>query len=106
MDQPPAEPADDPPDPEKPRFLLPDGCKDLIDALHLRDAPHLPPSSPIVIPDPVTILELASLLRVKPFELLSSLMELNIFASIHGSIPFETAASVSAHYGLVAQRID
>jgi hypothetical protein len=70
-----------------------------------KPAPHLLPSGAIVIPDPVIVRELASVLRVKPFELISSLMELNVFASIHSAIPFETAASVCAHYGIVAQRV-
>jgi hypothetical protein len=44
MEDDPAEPEDDPqPEPEKPRFLLPDGCKDLIDALHLREQPQPQP---------------------------------------------------------------
>jgi len=47
MEDDPAEPEDDPPpEPEKPRFLLPDGCKDLIDALRLREKPEPPPEPP------------------------------------------------------------
>jgi hypothetical protein len=108
MDHSPTEPEDDPQEPEKPRFLLPDGCKDLVDALRLQEkqaAPYMLPSGAIVIPDPVIVRELAWVLRVKPFELIGALMELNVFASINSSIPFATAAAVCARYGIVAQRV-
>ncbi len=52
------------PEPEKPRFLLPDGCKDLIDALRLQEEearksqpqpPHPPqPQAPAVVECSVT----------------------------------------------------
>src|SRR5882757_732208 len=45
MEDEPAHPEDDHPgESEKPRFLLPDGCKDLIDALRLQG--KLPPEAP------------------------------------------------------------
>jgi len=107
MDHSPTEPEDDPQEPEKPRFLLPDGCKDLVDALRLQGkqaAPYLLPSGAMVIPDPVIVRDLAAALRVKPFELIGSLMELNVFVSINSSIRFATAAAVCARYGVVAQK--
>ena len=55
---------DDPlqPESEKPRYLLPDGCSDLIDALK----PDLSPlqQDRVILPDPVGIRDLG--VRVKP----------------------------------------
>jgi hypothetical protein len=107
MDHSPTDPEDDPEEPEKPRFLLPDGCKDLVDALRLQEkqsVPYLLPCGAIVISDAVTVRDLASVLCVKPFELIGSLMDLNVFASINSSIRFATAAAVCARYGVVAQK--
>ena len=65
------------PESEKPRFLLPDGCKDLIDALRLQqqidetdsfyDTPptstNLPLPISVALPDLVIVSDLASALR-------------------------------------------
>ncbi|MEP6667991.1 MAG: hypothetical protein ABJF10_02495 [Chthoniobacter sp.] len=99
MEDNPAPPEDDPqPEPEKPRFLLPDGCKDLIDVLRQRE--KQPPS--VTIPDPITVRELAATLHLKPFQLIGSLMELNVFATINAPLQFGVAAKLCARYGVVA----
>lgn len=99
------------PEPEKPRFLLPDGCKDLMDVVHLQqmealtkelrsDMPaklrKLSPKMPdaVTLPDPVTLHELASALHLKPFVLLQALMQFDIFAAPNTRLPYDRAAAL------------
>src|SRR5579862_4409722 len=115
------------PEPEKPRFLLPDGCKDLIDALRLRQqhtsegdleidfpgpsvsAPPTPPPlgfpANVTIPDPVTVGDLASALHLKPFQLIHSLMQFNIFAAPGTQLEFNTASVICAQHGVTAHKV-
>lgn len=119
----PADPEDDPqPEPEKPRFLLPDGCKDLIDVLRLQLKRQVGawPSQPaavsspgssakvrppmVILPDPVTVRDLATALHLKPFQVIGFLLDFNIFSTINGSIKFSIARIVCARYGVLAKR--
>ncbi len=109
------------PEPEKPRFLLPDGCKDLLDALRLRqqadeaessqDTPSTPTDLPQPLPasvalsDPVVVRDLASALHLKPFEVIGSLMQFNVFSSPNTQLSFETAAALCSHYGVTATKV-
>jgi hypothetical protein len=109
---------DDTPPGEKPRYLLPDGCKDLADALRLEreselsaapdDAPS-PSTEPlpasITIPDPVLVRDLAAALHLKPHEIIRELMQRNIFASQYMEIEFAQAFSICADLGVVAHKI-
>lgn len=117
---------DDTPQPENegPRFLLlPDGCKDLIDALCLQQKPgeaseladpHVPfsaveppqelPSS-VTLPDPVSIRELASALHLNPYQVVLSLIRLKIFASLNAELDFNTASTVCSQYGVAATKV-
>ncbi len=61
------------------------------------------PSS-IELPDMITVRDLALMLRLKPFEVISSLIRLKVFASADVKIDFEKAAAVCSHYGVVATR--
>lgn len=61
------------------------------------------PSS-IELPDAITVRDLALMLRLKPFEVISSLIRLKVFASADVKIDFEKAAAVCSHYGVVATR--
>ena len=109
---------------ERPRFLLlPDGCKDLIDALRLPqkqgDAsgladPHIsfsaaePPQelpSSVTLPDPVSIRDLASALHLKPYKVVCSLIRLKIFASLNAELDFNTASTVCSYYGVAATKV-
>ena len=111
-------------EPEKPRFLLlPDGCKDLIDALRLQqqqaEAPELaypivsfspvePPQelpASVMLPDPVSIRDLALALHLKPYKVVGSLIRLNVFASLNTEIDFNTASTVCSHYGVAATKV-
>ncbi len=110
---------------EKPRFLLlPDGCKDLIDALRLQqkqgeaseladpdvslsaaEPPQELPSS-VTLPDPVSIRDLASALHLKPYKVVCSLIRLKIFASLNAKLDFNTASTVCSHYGVAATKVE
>lgn len=115
------------PDPAKPGWLLPFGCHELIDWLHLkhnqqllqawyagkpkpveeppppprRVLPKPPPLLPemLVLPASITVADLAGLLNLKAFQLIKALMDLNVYASLKFQIPFETAAAVCASLG-------
>ena len=101
-----------PPEPE-PRFLLPGGCKDLIDVLQLKGRPfgdmgNLPtPVLPVsvAIPEPVAVEQLALALNLKPFAIIDSLMRLNIFATVETLLRFDVASEVCARHGVRADRL-
>jgi hypothetical protein len=112
---------DTPPE-EKPRYLLPNGCKDLVDALRLERKSELPapthdapePSSSsttqplpasITIPDPVIVRDLAAALHMKPHEIIRELMHYNIFATQHAEIEFAKAFSICSDLGVVAHPV-
>jgi hypothetical protein len=102
---------------EKPRYLLPDGCKDLIDALRLERGSELsadsiaaspaaePMPASISIPDPVLVRDLAAALHLKPHEVIRMLMQHNIFANQHSEIEFSKVLSICAKLGVVAHQI-
>ncbi len=121
---------------------MPEGCKDLIEALRWRakqpPKPPVPPAkappdtvdsgpppglgilpagivglaagSPkdlpkiVTLSDPVTVRELATALHLKPFHVIGSLMELNVFASLNSPLQFGLAAASCARYGVVAYK--
>src|SRR4029077_15242606 len=92
-------------------YLLPEGCKDLIDVLNLHrkqqpfkpwSLPKLPKQFPgahaepikwkqppppplnreITVPSQISVAELATLLAQKPFRIIADLMELGVFANV------------------------
>ena len=99
-------------------YLLPDGCKDLIDTLKLK--PHYEPKHPspprpvpaslptivgeLVIPEPISVAELARLLHQKPFQIVADLMQFGVFASAKQMLDFKTISSVARKYGFIAKR--
>jgi hypothetical protein len=118
------------PIPEKSRYLLPDGCKDLMDLIRLQEsqgdvkAMHgtastpgsfdifqsffpdpTPGSARVALPDPVAIQDLATALHLRPFEVIATLMAFNVFASVNQRIDFGTAAALCAHYGVTARKV-
>jgi hypothetical protein len=104
---------------EKPRFLLPDGCKDLIDALRLeREDNHevaaetsVPLTFETKVPtavwirEPITVRDLATALAIPPHRVVAALMTLNVFASLTTEIDFTQAAGVCWHYGVIAHKV-
>ncbi len=111
-------------------FLLPEGCKDLIDVLKLKEKavpwflPKLPIVGPtgtkplvkgevlppfqgeIVIPAHTTVAQLAVLLKKRPFVLIADLMQIGIFATVSQVLDFETVAKLARKYGFLARSAD
>src|SRR5688572_28299657 len=101
----------DEPDYSKRDYLLPAGCKDLIDVLKLKQqkedaqprgageplganqpGPFIwkstkwPITGEVVISEPISVQALAVLLGKRPFRLIADLMEFNIFANVNQNL--------------------
>jgi hypothetical protein len=95
-------------------YLLPEGGKDLIDVLRLNVQPvqeqpsalrSLPPIiGEMTVADKMTVADLATLLKQKPFKIIADLMELGVFANVHETIVFEAIAQVVRRYGYAAKK--
>ncbi len=102
------------PDYSKRDYLLPKGCKDLIDVLKLEaqqkkeDAwqPHqLPPiTGELLVSEQTSVRELAALLDRKPFVIIADLMELGLFANVNQPLDFESVSRVLRKYGYTAKK--
>ncbi len=109
-------------DSEKPRFLLPEGCKDLNDVLRLQERAagalnvlkkHASVAATesalpvcITISGLVTVGALAHLLHVKPYRLICTLIKFKTFACLTSVISFDTAAKVCAYYGVAVHKAE
>jgi hypothetical protein len=85
-------------------WLLPEGCKDLMDVLRLREGgkemPELPPVvGEIELPDRIELCELARLVNQKPFQLIVDLTALGVFAQLDQPLDFSVAAKLARNYG-------
>jgi hypothetical protein len=100
-------------------YLLPNGCKDLIDAMKLQAKPQAkiflkPASAPanqppavkgdLLVPEHTTAKQLADLLGQKPFKIIADAMELGIFATVNQSLGFEAISEIARKYGYVAKK--
>ena len=97
---------------EKPRYLLPDGCKDLIEALRLEEhetdaAPEEsePLPTTVAVPDPVAVADLAERLHLKRYVVLKTLMDSGIFATLQTELDFGLASRVCSLHGVIAHKI-
>jgi len=89
-------------------YLLPEGCKDLLDALKLRDSSEqnssLPPITEVLgLPNVISAQELAVRANRKPFQVIADLMTLGVFAALDHPLDFDTASKVVRKYGYLAQ---
>jgi len=109
------------PIPEKQRFLLPDGCKDLYDVIRMQSTPlefsvpdYLSAQTNVLVgfpknvtlPDPVTVRQLAEAIHIMPYFIIGALMECNVFASVNTSIALSSAQQLCALYGVDATRAE
>jgi hypothetical protein len=99
------------PDYSKRDYLLPNGCKDLIDLLRVPEPnekelpwPVPPLIGEITIPEPLTVKELAGLLHEKPFKIVADLMQIGVFATVDWALPLEAIAKVARRYGYRVMR--
>ena len=111
-------------------YLLPKGCKDLIDVigLHPQSQPRiviklplghskpqtgisLEQASPspamkgdLFVSDHTTVRELAALLGQKAFQIIADAMQLGIFATVNQSLGFKAISQIAKKYGYAAKR--
>jgi len=116
-------------------YLLPEGCKDLIDVLKLKQkfapdqlvrlpeqhgqlpkghgmmikprkqtAALTPVKGEVLIPDQVSVAQLAALLSQKPLVIIADLMQLGVFASVWQLLGFETISRIARKYGYIARK--
>ena len=114
-------------------YLLPEGCKDLVDLLNLQLKQQLPkpyflPKLPKPFPNPqakpinwkkppppplpreitiasqISVSDLAILLGHKPFHIIADLMELGVFANVMHLLSFETASQIATKYGFTLKK--
>ena len=109
-------------------YLLPKGCKDLIDVLNLPreggeyfiDVSKLKPQvfkfpqgklpaqplilEELVIPKGISVAHFAELLGKKLFRIIADLMELGVFATANQSVSFEILCKVARKYGFIAKK--
>ena len=99
------------PDYSKRDYLLPNGCKDLIDLLRLPEPnekelpwPVPPLIGEITVSVPVTAKELARLLHQKPFQIVADLMQLGVFGTVNGMLPLDAVPKIARRYGYRVMR--
>jgi len=73
-------------------YLLPNGCKDLIDTLYVQ------------ISQEPTVAQLAVLLNQRPVKLVADLFAFGIFATAQQKLNFETACKIAQKYGYIVRR--
>jgi hypothetical protein len=99
------------PDYSKRDYLLPKGCKDLIDLLRVPEPnekelpwPVPPQIGEIAVPERVTVKELARLLHQKPFKIVADLMQIGVFATVDWALPLDAVSKVARMYGYRVMR--
>ena len=101
-------------------YLLPPGCKDLIDVLNLKQPEEASRSELVakIVPLPTqaaegftveiapntTVKDLAEFLHVKPLGIIVALMEVGVFANINQVVDFDSASKLLAKYGYFAAK--
>jgi hypothetical protein len=108
-------------------YLLPEGCKDLMDVLKLKQPSQSsllfpefswldktpPVKGEIIVPAPTTILKLATLLGCSPFEIINDLFILGVLIYpsnklinelLKKALDFETASKIARKYGFIAKK--
>ncbi len=95
---------------QKRGYLLPEGCKDLIDALKLAgtsaSAASLASSGELVVAGPMSIQELATVLKKRPFEIIADLMGFGVFVTVNQRVAFDSIARLLRKYGWSARKAD
>ena len=117
-------------------YLLPDGCKDLIDVLKLKQQQHrsghtlavkwhnqdamalvtkwlkpspapLPPVKGVMlIPGQISVSQLAEMLGKKPFYIVAELIKMGVFTTAKGHVDFEASSKIVRKYGFLAKKAD
>lgn len=95
-------------------YLLPSGCKDLIDVLKSNRQPTLfggtdPCSKKIIfgevtVPPQMTVNELAQALNQKPFIIIADLIKIGVLVNGSQQLNFDLISRIAQKYGFVAKR--
>jgi hypothetical protein len=95
-------------------YLLPKGCKDLMDVLKpkIKQQPkpaittiQLPPIiGELTLAGDVTVGELAATLKQKPAKVIASCREFGLFVDRHTMVPHELVTAVIRLYGFTAKK--
>jgi hypothetical protein len=101
---------------QKRDYQLPKGCKDLMDVLKLKNQPMpqplqniatplpLPPIiGEIMITEPMTVYDLATALKQKPFQIIADVMAFGVFVNVHQQIQFEIISGIARKYGFIVK---
>jgi hypothetical protein len=94
----------------KRHYLLPDGCKDLADAIKREQSSILPvaPEPPITrqvsLPEKVSVRFLAEISGQSLYTIATVMWQLGIYVSVDRSVDFEDAAKILRRYGIAAER--
>jgi len=91
-------------------FLLPKGCKNLMDVLERQvfgttkrpTAPGQP--TELLVSPPVMVADLAAVLGQDPPKIVADLMKAGVFVSLDQPLDFEAISKVAANYGLTARK--
>lgn len=98
-------------------YLLPEGCKDLMDVLKLNakrvPKPKLPPTPALsattlvelAVPEQLSVAQLAGLLGEKPAQIIFELIKIGVYAAVSQSLDFETVSHVLRRYGFMAKKV-
>ena len=58
----------------------------------------------LLVPEHITVGELASLVKQRPFKVIADLMQLGFFATVNQSVGFEAVSKIARKYGYAAKR--
>jgi hypothetical protein len=100
-------------------YLLPEGCKDLIDVLKLNLseqqplwqsavvplAPLPPLKGELAVKERMTVSELAEVLGQIRYRIVADLIEMGVFATLNHSLDFSVIARVVRKYGYTAIKV-
>ena len=92
-------------------FLLPEGCKDLIDVPKYKQKAKLPLPGPLppitgemAVGDQMSIHQLATLLKQTPYRIVADLIELGVFVRLEDQVEFALITKVLRKYGIAAKK--
>ena len=92
-------------------YLLPNGCKDMIDTIKLRGrGPAGGPAAPgqpteLLVSEPILVDQLAALLGQDVPRIIADLMQTGVFAKADQLLDFEAISKVVRKYGLTAKQV-
>lgn len=92
-------------------YLLPGGCKDLIDVIKLSGlgAASVPaaPGQPteLLISEPILVNQLAAILGQDVPRIVADLMQIGVFAKTDQRLDFDAVSKVARKYGLTAKQM-